>query len=392
MEKRNKRTRTVGNGEGSLYYSDKLDCLVFQYYYNNKRQTVKQKKNESNKEFKARVTSIKNELNTGTYIAKTTETLYNIIKRHIEQKFQDGIVSPISYKRNLETLSQLEKTCTDFINIPIQKVFTEHIENSKKYMCQYSQSCIDKMWGLLNKAFVIAYARRKINFNIMVDPTLTKPISKLKTEKIEALTINEQNKLEKLLDTELREHKYRNIVKFQLETAMRIGEISSRPINDYNKKDKTLLVSNTLTKNEHDKIIIGKHTKTYNKRTNTDLGKRTIRLSNNANSIITEEISRATLNIQGLIFWDYENNDFMSSGKINSWLSRMNKKYKITPRNLSTHVLRHTRITRWIEAGIAMTVVQYWAGHVEGSNITDNVYFSLQEDFINKEFKKIEEA
>lgn len=392
MERRNKKTKSVGNGEGSFYYSEALNCYIYQYMLNGKRQTMKQKKNETKKDFKARVTKVKNEINEGTHIVKTAETLYDIIKRHIEQKFQDGIVSPISYKRNLETLSQLEKTCSNFIRMPILKVFTEHIENAKINLCQYSQSCIDKMWGLLNKGFEIAYARRRINFNIMLDPTLTKPISKLKTEKVEALTVDEQKKLEKLLDTDLREHKYRNIVKFQLETAMRIGEISSRPINDYNKKEKTLFVNNTLTKNEHDKVIIGEHTKTYNKRTNIDLGKRTIKLSDKANSIIIEEVSKATANIQGLIFWDYENNSFMSAGKINSWLNRINEKYKITQKGLSTHVLRHTRITRWIESGIAMAVVQYWAGHVEGSNITNNVYFSLQEDFINREFKKLGEA
>ncbi len=34
MEKnrKNKKTKSVGNGEGSLYYSDTLKCWIFQYY------------------------------------------------------------------------------------------------------------------------------------------------------------------------------------------------------------------------------------------------------------------------------------------------------------------------------------------------------------------------
>ena len=40
--------------------------------------------------------------------------------------------------------------------------------------------------------FNIVYTRRKIPFNIMLDYTLTKPISNKKTEKLEALTIEEE--------------------------------------------------------------------------------------------------------------------------------------------------------------------------------------------------------
>ena len=36
-----------------------------------------------------------------------------------------------------------------------------------------------------------------------------------------------------------------------------------------------------------------------------------------------------------------------------------------------------------------MKVIQYWAGHVEGSNITDDVYVSLTDELIKKELKKI---
>ena len=60
MERKNKKTKSVGNGEGSLYYSETLKCWIYQYVYNNKRKTMKQKKNESVRDFKARVTKIKN--------------------------------------------------------------------------------------------------------------------------------------------------------------------------------------------------------------------------------------------------------------------------------------------------------------------------------------------
>ena len=40
------KTRTVGNGEGSLYKDSKTGRYIYAYYYNGKRNKVKQKQNE----------------------------------------------------------------------------------------------------------------------------------------------------------------------------------------------------------------------------------------------------------------------------------------------------------------------------------------------------------
>ena len=44
MQRKNKKTKSVGNGEGSLYYSDKLKCWIYQYVANGNRKTMKQNK------------------------------------------------------------------------------------------------------------------------------------------------------------------------------------------------------------------------------------------------------------------------------------------------------------------------------------------------------------
>ena len=46
---------------GTLYYSEKLQLWIYQYHFNNNRKTLKQRKKETVKDFKARVTKIKNE-------------------------------------------------------------------------------------------------------------------------------------------------------------------------------------------------------------------------------------------------------------------------------------------------------------------------------------------
>ena len=73
------KTRTVGNGEGSLYKDSKTGRYIYAYYYNGKRNKVKQKQNEKVSDFKARVTEIKNSVNKNTYVDKDEITLEEVI-------------------------------------------------------------------------------------------------------------------------------------------------------------------------------------------------------------------------------------------------------------------------------------------------------------------------
>lgn len=393
-ERRNQKTKQVGNGEGSLYRSEKLDCWIFQYYdVNGKRQTMKQRKKEQAKDFKARVTEVKNSLNNGTYIGKSNDTLKNIIEKHIKQKFDDGITKGSSYKRDKDTLFEIEKCC-DFIYKPIQEVTLQDIQNSKNNMKKYAQSEINKMWRLLKKAFSIASSPsvKIISFNLMLDENLIKPISNKKTKKVKSLNEDERKKLINILDNEERNHKYRNIVKMQLISGMRIGELLARSKNDYDKSNQKFNVHNTLTKDETGKIIIGKHTKTYNKETGIDEGQRYLPLNsllfNELNDIINMQINSKITNIYNLLFWDYEKETFISYSEINSWLSRLNEKYNICKDTLHTHKLRHTAITYWKHIGIPLDVIQYLAGHVEGSEITEDVYVDTSYEYVNEFLKK----
>lgn len=390
-ERKNKKTKSVGNGEGSLYFSEKLDCYVFQYVHNGSRKTIRQKKNEGAKEFKDRVAELKVRLNNGTYIEKSIKSTKYIIEKHLKQKFNDGITSGRSYRRDLDTLKVIEKCCSDFICKPIQNVTLEDIEDSKEKMKKYAQNTIDKMWRLLRKAFAIASSPsvRLIIFNIMQDENLKKPISNKKTKKIYPLTKEERIKLEHVLDNEERNHKYRNVVKTEWITSMRISEALSRTIQDICDNFTSLHIHNTLTEDENNNIIIGEHTKTYNKITGIDEGERFFPISTELKQILEEQLSNEVMNIHGLLFWDYTKNTFMNDAKINSWLARINKKYKISDKVLHNHRLRHDRITQWKETGMDIEAIQYLAGHVEGSKITEDVYIDVSKDFAFKEYQKV---
>lgn len=383
------KKKSKGNGEGTIYVSSKTGLYVGQYVVDGKRKSVYQKKNEKAGDFKARFNKIIISINDGTYISKSSETLETIIERHIEQKNKDGITSTNSYKRDKETLEQIRKCCSNFIYKPVQKVTLYDIEKSKEKMKQYKKSGIDRAWRLLFKGFRIASSpsNRLIPYNIMDDENLKKPVSEKITEKVKPLTVAEEKRLNEILDNEERSHPYRNIVKLELITAMRIGETLARSINNIDKENKKMLINNTLTEDTDGTVILGDHTKTYNKTTGIDEGIRNFPISKEIDEIISEQTKDNITNIYGLLFWDYEKNTFISPKEINAWLRRLNAKYKIS-KTLHNHKLRHTRITRWKEAGMDLNAIQYLAGHVEGSEITNKVYIDVSENFAFEQLEK----
>lgn len=383
------RTKQKGNGQGTIYKSSKTGLYIGQYVTNGKRHSVYQKKNEKIGDFKKRFNDILSSINTGTYIERSTETLYEILEHHIRQKYDDGITSDVTFLKDTQTLNEIKKTCENFINKPIQKVSIEDIEEAKKYIREYSQNVVNRIWTLLKKGFKIAYSRRKITYNIMENETLIKPISTKETKSIEALNEEELNKLNAILDKEEKNHKYRNIVKLQLETGMRIGEILALSIDNIDLKKNTILIDKTLTKDKNGKVILGQHTKTYNKRTGIDNGRRIIIINDTIKTIINDILNKKVTNIKNLLFWDYERNTFISYNEINSWLKRLNEKYKITSKSLSTHIFRHTKITEMRKAGMDMKAIQYLVGHTNGSKITDEIYTTLTPEFLEQELKKL---
>lgn len=392
---RTQKNKSKGNGEGTIYFNKTKGRWVGQYVIEGKRKSVYQRKNESVSDFKKRFNKIMNDINQGTYLAKSGETVITIAEQYIKLKHEDGITSGRSYKREMETLEAIKKSCSTFCNLPIQKVTIKSIENAKKDIRKYANSVIDKIWRLLTKTFDIACSpsRKILMYNIMKDETLKKPISIKETQKVKALTHKEFEKLNKILDNEERNHKYRNIVKMQGISGMRIGEVLARSKKDYDKENNLFYVYNTVTQDENYKTILGKHTKTYNKKLQIDRGQRYLPLNNEIfnglEEIIKEESTKRISNIYNLLFWDYEKNTFITTSEINSWLYRLNKKYNICKEKLTTHRLRHTAITYWNERDIPLRLIQYLAGHVEGSDVTDEVYIDISLDFVINKLKEV---
>lgn len=376
---RTQRNKSKGNGEGTIYISSKTGLHVGQYVLDGKRHSVYQRKNEKIGDFKARFNKIITSINEGTYIEKSKKTLINILNEYVENKYNTNQVSPATYKRDLYILEELKSTCKAIIDMPIQKITISHIKKVLPNMTIYSNSIIDKMYRFLNKAFKIALSERIIIYNPMENESIKKPKSQKATKKVEALTIEEHKHLLQVLQSENVNKKYANIILMQLYTGMRIGEVLALSKDCIDLKNGTIKVYRTLTRNDKDKTIMGKGTK-------TNAGSRTFYISENTIILLKEILNNKIMNMQNLLFYDYEKNDYITPSQVNCYLKRLNEKYNITS-NMHTHMLRHTFATRFIEAGGNPKVLQVILGHSK-IDITLNTYTSVLEKFNKDETSK----
>lgn len=197
------------NGEGTVYYSEKLERYVAQFTdpFTKKRKTLYDK---DEKVLKKKLRTAISDAENGKYVEKSKDTIPEIAEKVIERKHQANITSSSSYLRSLGTLAIIKKS--ELTGIPIQDITKDHLQDFFYDIKGYSNSYISKIFQLVKLAFDEAVKEELIIKNPMM--YVIKPKSTKQDKKVEALTIEQHQLFIKSLDKE----NYRNIFLIAINT------------------------------------------------------------------------------------------------------------------------------------------------------------------------------
>lgn len=355
-----------GNGEGTIYFSEKLNKWVGQFSAGRKADGKLNRKSvygNTRKEVKEKITKAISEVQTHTFIDKTDITLYDLAKEIVEDKKASNEISSSTYNRAIYTLKIIENS--ELGQTPIQKIKAKDIKIFLNSNTDYADSTLKKIYQLMGQAFKRAVERDYIMKNPITFEEARKPKSSKKSAKVEALTIDEEKKLIQALSNETTI--YKSLVLLMLFTGMRIGEVLALKWNCIT--DDCINIKRSLTRDDDGKVILGEDVK-------TEKSLRVLPM----NYIVLEIINTIPKTDKFL----FPN---ITPRNVQDFLSKFNATNCIT-NHLHPHMLRHTYATRCIEAGMNIKVLQKKLGH-KNIQTTLDTYASVFDKFEGSEDDKL---
>jgi len=372
------------NGEGTIYYSERLKKWVGQFTANSKRKSIygSTKREVIEKMHKSLVNVQENK-----FIDKSKLTISAILDIILQEEEKTNRISETTLLRKSETAKKIKSMY--IADMPIQRVSAIQINDCLLELVDYSNSYISKICMLLNNVFNKAVLLNIISLNpFSIKGNIIKPKSNNADKKIEAFTIEEQKKF--LQQLKNKNYLYKDIFYILIETGMRVGEVLALKREDIDFKNNIIHIRRTITRDKKDIVKIGDTTKTY-------AGIRDIPMS-----AMVRNVLKNNNNISFLFLMN--NGKFISASTINSQFKRICKDAKIRESiyeferngktihlkisNVNTHMLRHTYATRCIEAGISPVVLQRILGHKD-IETTLNTYTSVFNAFKEEEIEKV---
>lgn len=358
-----------------LKYCDRFYCKeiwVGQATIKGKHTTLSSHSTQS--KAKDKKEKVKNQKENGTFISKTTVTLYDLCSEIVEDRYKRNKTGKSGYKTNKDTLKRLNKSW--YVHIPIPKITDEDTKKFLDELVDESESLIKKDYGLVNCAFEKATPNIILK-NPFDKEEFKKPRSRIATKKVRAFTVAEQKKFIHILKDEVVQHRYKWAWLLSLYTGMRIGEVLALDKDtDIDWESKKITVNNTLTKDEDGNVCLGDRTKTYS-------GQRTLNMDCMTIFILEKAFEEFIPNPYNLLFCR-EDGGLINEGASNSAFKRFCEKHNITSKkDINQHMLRHSFATRKIEGGMPAEVLMIIMGHKDVET-TINTYFDAFAEYKNK--------
>lgn len=441
------KTKSKRNGEGTIFYSESKKKWIAQYTAGIKPNGKLNRPTISGKtyaEVSSKLKKVLRELDTKQYLSKDKATLKDIIPLAIEDEFAANGISESTYFRKKETAEIIYKM--PIANIPIQKLTEININSALINIKHYSDSQIEKIYGILhqayNKCVLLKILNNDTNFfntkGAIIKPKSTqiKDIDAIiSKEEEKAFSIDEQKLfLDQLINSS---DPYKKTMLISIFTGMRIGEVLALRVKNIDFINNKIYIRNTLTKGKDGKIKLGYTTKTYSgsrdiplppnlvevfesiifnyrknyKVTYPSYFDSTIKLQYNDQDNNLDKYSKSIVNSKKAEdFLFLYNTKFISPNIINSHFKRIckdagirviqtevkrkkksgEKFVNLKSSDVYTHMLRHTYATRCIEAGMPAVVLQRLLGHKDVT-ITLNTYTHVFNKFKEKELDKVNE-
>jgi len=351
-----------GNGEGTIYYSEKLGRWVGQLTIGTKpngKSDRKTRYGKTRKEVVEKLNKLKIELDTGTFVEKNKIILKDLTKKIIEDGFKLNKYKENAYTRKLGLYNNI---CEHYIaDMEIQKIKEDDIQNFLIHITKYSNSVIGKIYGLLNNTLKKAVKKKIIHYNFLDDKDdFGIPASNKKDKDVRGFTIDEQKSLLDILISDTEDkilYKYQYLL--EMYTGMRMGEINALDINkDIDFKNKIIHIRRSLTKDKNNNAIMGEYTKTKS-------GTRDILMDDQIEYILKEYLRKLYKpNKEKLLFYNNKKDKYYTTSQVNSSFKRLCEKHNIAMGyDANQHMLRHTYATRCIEAGMPANVLAKIMGH-----------------------------